>query len=78
MLDLPSLGRRNVFLLNPALLLAVLAAMLQPAIAGPQRMSNVFAAVVAIVLLVNAKILSFHRILSVVSARAAIGARSLT
>lgn len=67
MLDLPWVGRQNVFLLNPALLLVTLAVMLQPAIewrrsAGPQRMSNVFAVVVAIVLLVNAKILSFHRI----------------
>lgn len=67
MLDLPGVDRRNVFLLNPAVLLVALAAMLQPAVEsqaspGPLRMSNVFAAVVTVVLLVNAKILSFHRI----------------
>jgi hypothetical protein len=67
LLDLPSVGRQTVFLLNPALLLVALATMLQPAIewrpsAGPQRMSNVFAALAALVLLVNAKLLSFHSI----------------
>lgn len=67
MLDLPGIGRRDVFLLNPMLLLAVLAAMLQPAIewrptAGPQRMSNIVAIILAVVLMANAKLLSFHAI----------------